>query len=137
MVHNIQPWGNAIPAARDCNEIRQPKDIDAVTIGTPDDWHMQVLVGAMSVGKEVYCEKPMIQPNPITHPTGAPPADQRRHVASVGYSDHYDRLKNWMDAIRSRQLIVEYPVFGSHGAGTVWAATTRNATGELFPQRQT
>jgi len=40
------------------------------------------------------------------------------------YSDHYDHLKNWIDAIRTRQPIVEDPVFGFRAAG---AAPLSNA----------
>ncbi len=32
-------------------------------------------------------------------------------------SDHYDHLKNWIDAIRTRQPVVEDPVFGFRPAG--------------------
>jgi len=62
---------------------------------------------------EIYHEK-----YPITHPTGAPLLGEEKYVAPKGYSDHYDHVKNWIDAIRTRQLIVEDPVFGFRAAGT-------------------
>jgi predicted dehydrogenase len=35
------------------------KDIDAVSVGTPDFSHFPICMLAMSLGKHVYCEKPM------------------------------------------------------------------------------
>jgi hypothetical protein len=62
---------------------------------------------------EIYHEK-----YPVTHPTGETLLGEERYVAPKGYSEHYDHLRNWIEAIRTRRPIVEDPVFGFRAAGT-------------------
>lgn len=51
--------GANVPTTRHYQEVLANKDIDCVIAAVPDHWHKQVVVDAVSAGKDVYCEKPM------------------------------------------------------------------------------
>jgi len=43
----------------DYRKVLERKDIDIVTISTPDHWHSKILIEALKAGKDAYCQKPL------------------------------------------------------------------------------
>jgi len=52
-------FGSTPHSAEDYRELLDRKDVDVVTIGSPDHWHTKMVIDACRAGKDVYCEKPL------------------------------------------------------------------------------
>jgi predicted dehydrogenase len=50
--------GEAPIAEKDFRKILDSKDVDAITIATPDHWHAPMAIAGLQAGKHVYLEKP-------------------------------------------------------------------------------
>src|SRR5450631_4343499 len=50
--------GEAPAVDQDFRHILQKKDVDAITIATPDHWHAPMAIAGVQAGKHVYVEKP-------------------------------------------------------------------------------
>src|SRR5258706_1456338 len=53
-----QEMGDAPIAEKDFRRILEQKDVDAVTIATPDHWHAPMAIAGLQADKHVYVEKP-------------------------------------------------------------------------------
>ena len=51
--------GLTLPTTRRYQELLENKEIDCIVAAVPDHWHKQVVVDAVSAGKDIYIEKPM------------------------------------------------------------------------------
>lgn len=54
-----EQFGGKAVLIEDYRQLLDRKDIEVVTIGTPDHWHTAMVVAACEAGKDVYCEKPL------------------------------------------------------------------------------
>jgi predicted dehydrogenase len=84
------------------------KDIDAVSVGTPDFSHFPICMLAMSLGKHVYCEKPMA--HSFRQVELMMQAETRYKVAAQmgnqGHSEaNYFQFKAWVEAGIIRNVI--------------------------------
>src|SRR5579864_8094069 len=53
-----QEMGEAPTTDKDFRNILAHKDVDAITIATPDHWHAPMAIAGLQAGKHVYVEKP-------------------------------------------------------------------------------
>jgi predicted dehydrogenase len=51
--------GASLRTTRRYQELLDDKSIDCIVAAVPDHWHRQIVVDAVSAGKDIYCEKPM------------------------------------------------------------------------------
>ena len=59
VVETVGKKGQAVRGFQDVRELLACKDIDAVTIATPNHWHSLAAIWACQAGKDVYVEKPV------------------------------------------------------------------------------
>ena len=97
-------FGSTPFACEDYRELLARKDVDVVTIGTPDHWHAQMLIDACRAGKDVYCEKPLT----LTVDEGiqiCKVVEQTRRVVQVGSWQRSDqRFRLAVEMIRAGRI---------------------------------
>jgi predicted dehydrogenase len=55
----VEHYGGKADFYVDHRKLLERKDIDVITIGTPDHWHTPITLDAVRAGKDVYVEKPL------------------------------------------------------------------------------
>ena len=87
-----------IEVHEDYRKILDRKDIDVVTIVTPDHWHSKIAIEAMQAGKDIYCEKPLT----LTIDEGKQiikVLDETKRVFQVGTQQRTDMNRIFLKAI--------------------------------------
>jgi len=114
--------GYAPATDKDFRNILQLKEVDAITIATPDHWHAPMAIAAVQAGKHVYVEKPCSH-NPAE---GALLVEVQRK---------YGKLVQMGTQRRSNTLIIEAVdklrngLIGTPYFGKGWYSNTRKSIG--------
>jgi predicted dehydrogenase len=75
---------------------------------------------------EIYHQK-----YPAVPPTGVGLKGEEKYMPPEGYSDGYDHIHNWIEAIRTRKPVVEDPVFGYRAAGAALLSNLSYDSGKM------
>jgi predicted dehydrogenase len=87
-------YGKKVKIVQDMREVFDDKDIDAVTIATPNHWHTLAAIWACQAGKDVYVEKPS------TH-------CYNEGLSLIAAAKKYDRIVQHGVQLRSSEAIQE------------------------------
>jgi predicted dehydrogenase len=89
---------------KDYRKLLEDKEIDAVVICTPPQWHALMAVEALKAGKDVYCEKPMSR-FPGEGKAMVDAAKKYGRVTQVGTQIHAtENYHKCVDVVRSGRL---------------------------------
>jgi len=111
---------------KDFRKVLAAKDVDAITIATPDHWHAPMAIAGVEAGKHVYVEKP------CSHN----PAEGAMLVAA---RDKYKKLVQMGSQQRSSPHTIEVVQKVKEGAigrpyyAKAWYSNTRKSIGEGKP----
>jgi predicted dehydrogenase len=114
--------GYAPAADKDFRNILQLKEVDAITIATPDHWHAPMAIAGVQAGKHVYVEKPCSH-NPA------------EGALLVQVQQKYGKLVQMGNQRRSNPLIIEAVdkirngLIGRPYFGKGWYSNTRKSIG--------
>ncbi len=116
-----QALGYAPKAEGDFRRILESKDVDAITVATPDHWHTPMAVLGLKAGKHVYVEKPSSQ-------------NCREGELLVAAQKKYGKLVQVGDQQRSSDYTIKMiqkihdGYIGDTYMAKAWYANTRGAT---------
>lgn len=115
--------GNPVPKTEhDYRKMLERKDIDIVTVATPDHWHAKLGVDAMNAGKHVYLEKPI----------GMAPAEGEALIAVQKRTGRTLQVGNQQRSSRETRQLVDLVRAGELGdiyEAQTWYANNRVSIG--------
>lgn len=121
--------GSNAKAYSDFRKLLEQKDIDAVVVATPPQWHPLISIAACEAGKDVYCEKPMSR-YPAEGRAMLKAAVDNKRMTQVGTQIHAgDNFRRVVEIVQSGALgkissvrvfctMNEYPGIAKLGTGT-------------------
>jgi predicted dehydrogenase len=114
--------GYAPAIEKDFRHLLQLKEVDAITIATPEQWHAPMAIAGLQAGKHVYVEKPCSH-NPA------------EGVLLVAAQQKYGKLVQMGNQRRSNALVIEAVdkihngLIGTPYFGKGWYSNTRKSIG--------
>jgi len=124
--------GYAVKAEGDFRKMLESKDVDAISIATPDHWHTPMAIMALKAGKHVYVEKPSSQ-NPREGELLIASRDKHGKLVQVGTQSRSSQY-----TMKIVQMIHEGAI-GRAYYGKAWYNNTRKSmgTGVIVPVPET
>ncbi len=118
-----EQFGGKATLYQDYRRLLERRDVDVVTIGTPDHWHTAMVIDAVRAGKDVYCEKPLT----LTVDEG------KRLVKAVQETQRVVQVGSWQRSDHRFRLAVEMVRQGRIGKlERVEVVLGKNVTGGPF-----
>ena len=115
-------FGAAPRQEKDFRKILEDRDVDAITIATPEHWHAPMAIMGLQAGKHVYVEKPCSH-NPREGELLV--AAQRRYGKLVQMGNQQRSSAHTIEIMRRiHEGLIGRPYFGK-----AWYANTRKAMG--------
>jgi predicted dehydrogenase len=123
-----ETFGHAPVAVKDFRSLLENKDVDVITIATPEHWHAHMAVMGLQAGKHVYVEKPSSH-NP--HEGELLVAAQKKYGRLVQLGNQQRSSPHTIRIIgKIREGLIGRPYFGKG-----WYSNTRKGigTGKAVP----
>jgi predicted dehydrogenase len=115
-------FGQAPARHRDVRRLLESKDVDAITIATPEHWHAPMALMGLQSGKHVYVEKPSSH-NP--HEGELLVTAQKKYGKLVQLGDQQRSSAHTIEAMgKIREGLIGRPYFGK-----AWYSNTRTGIG--------
>jgi predicted dehydrogenase len=118
--------GYAPDKQKDFRKVLASKDVDAITIATPDHWHAPMAIAGLQAGKNVYVEKPCSH-NPAEGAMLVAARDKHKKLVQMG-----SQQRSSPHTIEIVQKVKEGEIGRAYYA-KAWYSNTRKSIGEGKP----